>query len=162
MLGFKQADLDTRHGRRHRRCHLGPRSDAGPRGSACGCRRDPAVQAHLDDHQGKSVLGLCLQHRRPAAGHGRTAEPGDCRCRDGAVLSVRDQQQPSVAPVPGSILAAEPGRLTGRSSPVSRLPASTRRRPADRPQHCPSGAAPQRSRAQPARARCGRSATTGP
>ena len=65
--------------------------------------------------QGQSVLGVRLQHRRPAAGRCRPAQPDARRRRHGSVLGVRGQQQPAAAAGSGRWSPPNRPRLTHHS-----------------------------------------------
>src|SRR6266511_1338166 len=88
------------HGHRHGRGDRGQRPHPRARRPAGGRRCDPAVPQDPGHHQGQPVLGVRLQHRRPAAGGGRGAQPHDRRDGDGVQLGVRGVQQPAAARLP--------------------------------------------------------------
>ena len=88
-------------GHRYRRGDRGLRHHPGARRPAGRRRRNPALPPHVGHHQGKPVLGLCLQRGRAAVGGGGAAQPDARRCGDGLLLGVRRLQQPAAAQLRG-------------------------------------------------------------
>ena len=62
------------------------------------------ARATLRTIKGNLGVGVRVQHRRPAAGHGRLPQPDAGRGGDGAELAVRGRQQPAAAPVPAALV----------------------------------------------------------
>ena len=69
-------------------------------------RRDPALAAHAAHDQAEPRLGVRLQRRRPAAGRGGLAQPGDRRRRDGALERLGRRQRAAAAALQRRLLTS--------------------------------------------------------
>lgn len=102
-----------------------------------GAVRDPARPRHPAHHPRQPVVGLRLQHRRPAGRRPRTPQPA-CRGRgDGVLLAVRGVQQPAATAVQrramtSSRAASMPLTETGHANSSARARAAARRKSSGR------------------------------
>jgi Cu+-exporting ATPase len=102
------------HGHRHGRGDRSRRPHPRTRRPARRRRRHPPLPPDARHHQGQPVLGLRLQHRCPAPGRRRPAQPHARRRSHGILQRLRRQQQPAATP-----RQRRPVKATRNSGPVS-------------------------------------------